>query len=150
MRYITAFFMAWGNFLVIPCPCKLWDSRLNRLMLAFLPEIGALIGGTLVLLLLAAHEAGCRFDGWSEFFDRDTWARLLEEFPVDYRIYTQRERSYDEYLPWQHIDCRVSREYLMRENEKAQVAATTHDCREGCTGCGVNRYTVCTQGGSHV
>ena len=43
MRYITAFFMAWGNFLVIPCPCKLWDSRLNRLMLAFLPEIGALI-----------------------------------------------------------------------------------------------------------
>ena len=47
--------MAWGNFLVIPCPCKLWDSRLNRLMLAFLPEIGALIGGTLVLLLLAAH-----------------------------------------------------------------------------------------------
>ena len=55
MRYITAFFMAWGNFLVIPCPCKLWDSRLNRLMLAFLPEIGALIGGTLVLLLLAAH-----------------------------------------------------------------------------------------------
>ena len=55
MRYITAFFMAWGNFLVIPCPCKLWDSRLNRLMLAFLPEIGALIGGTLALLLLAAH-----------------------------------------------------------------------------------------------
>ena len=53
MRYITAFFMAWGNFLVIPC--KLWDSRLNRLMLAFLPEIGALIGGTLALLLLAAH-----------------------------------------------------------------------------------------------
>ena len=47
--------MAWGNFLVIPCTCKLWDSRLNRLMLAFLPEIGALIGGTLALLLLAAH-----------------------------------------------------------------------------------------------
>lgn len=101
-------------------------------------------------LLLAAHEAGCRFDGWSEFFDRDTWARLLEEFPVDHRIYTERERSYDEYLPWQHIDCRVSREYLMKENEKAREAATTHDCREGCTGCGVNRYTVCTQGGSHV
>lgn len=55
MRYITAFFMAWGNFLVIPCPCKLWDSRLNRLMLAFLPEIGALIGGILTLLLLAGH-----------------------------------------------------------------------------------------------
>jgi hypothetical protein len=101
-------------------------------------------------LLLAAHEAGCRFDGWSEYFDRDRWAALLEAFPVDYRLYTERERSYDECLPWDHIDCRVSREYLMRENENARKAVTTHDCREGCTGCGVNRYTVCAQGGSHV
>ena len=44
MRYITAFFMAWGNFFYIPCPVKLWDNNLRRLQLAFFPLIGVLIG----------------------------------------------------------------------------------------------------------
>ncbi|MGP1569852.1 MAG: adenosylcobinamide-GDP ribazoletransferase [Eubacteriales bacterium] len=44
MRYITAFFMAWGNFFYIPCPVKLWDDNLRRLQLVFFPIIGALIG----------------------------------------------------------------------------------------------------------
>lgn len=44
MRYITAFFMAWGNFFYLPCPLKLWDSGLRRLQLVFLPIIGLFIG----------------------------------------------------------------------------------------------------------
>lgn len=44
MKIITAFFMAWGNFLKIPCPVKKWDSKLNKLMLGFLPSIGAIVG----------------------------------------------------------------------------------------------------------
>ncbi len=45
MKYITAFFMAWGNFLTLPCPVKKWDSKLNNWMLAFLPVMGLIIGG---------------------------------------------------------------------------------------------------------
>lgn len=44
MRYITAFFMAWGNFFYVPCPVKLWDNNLRRLQLAFFPLIGMMIG----------------------------------------------------------------------------------------------------------
>lgn len=44
MKYITAFFMAWGNFFVVPCPCKLWDNNLRRLQLVFFPLIGILMG----------------------------------------------------------------------------------------------------------
>lgn len=44
MRYITAFFMAWGNFFYVPCPVKLWDNNLRRLQLVFFPFIGFLIG----------------------------------------------------------------------------------------------------------
>ncbi|MFV0516361.1 MAG: adenosylcobinamide-GDP ribazoletransferase [Aminipila sp.] len=44
MRYITAFFMAWGNFFAIPCPCKLWDNNLRRLQLVFFPLIGIMMG----------------------------------------------------------------------------------------------------------
>lgn len=55
-NWITAFFMAWGNFLVIPCPHKKWDSKLNNLMLATLPAIGLVIGtiGLLIMMLLRA------------------------------------------------------------------------------------------------
>lgn len=40
----TAFFMAWGNFLSLPCPRRVWDSSQKNMMLAFLPAIGAIIG----------------------------------------------------------------------------------------------------------
>ena len=41
---ITAFGMAWGNFLCIPCPIRRWDDRLRNLMLAFLPVVGLIVG----------------------------------------------------------------------------------------------------------
>lgn len=44
MKYITAFFMAWGNFCAIPCPCKLWDNNLRKLQLVFFPVIGLMMG----------------------------------------------------------------------------------------------------------
>ncbi|WP_407717592.1 TIGR03960 family B12-binding radical SAM protein [Hornefia butyriciproducens] len=101
-------------------------------------------------LLLNAHRAGCRFDGWSEYFDRDKWNELLQNWEVDYRFYTERERSCDEVFPWDVIDSGVTKDFLLRENRKAEQAMTTADCRSGCSGCGVNQYTYCSQEGSHV
>ncbi|MGN1383415.1 MAG: adenosylcobinamide-GDP ribazoletransferase [Eubacterium sp.] len=50
-KNLTALFMAWGNFTVIPCPYKHWDSRLNHRMLMFLPVIGAVIGVVWIVCL---------------------------------------------------------------------------------------------------
>ena len=44
MKFVIGFFMAWGNFITLPCPCKKWDSDLKNMMLAFLPSIGLVIG----------------------------------------------------------------------------------------------------------
>jgi len=44
MKFITGFFMAWGNFITLPCPYKRWDSALKNMMLAFLPSVGVVIG----------------------------------------------------------------------------------------------------------
>ena len=44
MKYITGFFMTWGNFCTLPCPCKLWDGKYKSIMLGFLPSIGFIIG----------------------------------------------------------------------------------------------------------
>ena len=43
-KNITAFMMAWGNFLSIPCPKKIWDNNLKKDMLAQLPIIGFIAG----------------------------------------------------------------------------------------------------------
>ena len=101
-------------------------------------------------LLVMAHDAGCKFDGWSEFYNRDIWNKLLHEWKYDYKFYVERHRDYDECLPWDIIDSGVTKKYLKSENEKAMEENTTPDCRYGCTGCGINKRTTCRQGGMYV
>ena len=60
-KYITGFFMTWGNFFSIPCPCKRWDSRYTSLMLGFLPLIGLLIGIIWAVLYYALVTLGFPF-----------------------------------------------------------------------------------------
>ena len=59
---------------------------------------------------------------------------------VDPAFYAHRQKGLDEVLPWDHLDCGVSKAYLLREWDKAQRAERTQDCRKGCTGCGMKRY----------
>ncbi len=43
--FIEGFFMAWGNFSIIPCPYKVWTDRGKKWMLALMPLMGFVIGG---------------------------------------------------------------------------------------------------------
>ena len=43
--WVYGFFMAWGMFLAIPCPKKLWSETARRKMLVCLPLVGLLVGG---------------------------------------------------------------------------------------------------------
>ena len=63
--------------------------------------------------IIKAVELGCKFDGWGEFFDFDKWMQAFSETGIDPDFYTARERSYDEVLPWDHIDVCVTNEFLM-------------------------------------
>lgn len=87
-----------------------------------------------------AYRLGCRFDGWSDQFHYESWLQAFEETGLDPDFYACRERSTDELLPWDHLDCGVTKAFLKREWEKAQRGECTHDCRKGCVGCGVSRY----------
>ena len=86
----------------------------------------------------AAFNKGCKFDGWDEFFSYNKWTEAFDECNIDMKFYSTRKREYDEILPWDHIDCGVSKEFLIRENEKALKAETSHDCRNGCLACNIN------------
>ena len=87
-----------------------------------------------------AWRLGCRFDGWSDQFRYDLWLQAFRETGLDPDFYATRPRPVDEVFPWDHLDCGVTRQYLLREWEKAQRAQCTPDCRNGCTGCGMKRY----------
>ena len=42
--WIYGFFMAWGMFLAIPCPKKIWRESARRRMVACLPLVGLIAG----------------------------------------------------------------------------------------------------------
>ncbi len=87
-----------------------------------------------------AWRMGCRFDGWSDQFRYDLWLKAFEESGLDPDFYALRPRPTDEVFPWDHLDCGVTKDYMLREWERALREECTPDCRRGCTGCGMKRY----------
>ena len=89
-------------------------------------------------LELACRE-GFKFDAWDEYFDYDKWLSVLARTGIDPAFYANRVWGLDEILPWDVIDCGVSKEFFLRERAKAYEAATTPNCREACSACGANK-----------
>lgn len=86
-----------------------------------------------------AHRRQIRFDAWEEFFDLDRWLEVFDFCGIDPAFYANRTIPDDETLPWDVIDCGVTKDFLLRERHKAYEAATTPSCREKCSGCGVSK-----------
>lgn len=87
-----------------------------------------------------AYKKGCRFDGWDECFNLEAWLEAFDECNVKPEFYANRLRSFDEIMPWDHLDYRVTKQFLIRENMTAHNEITTPNCREKCAGCGANSY----------
>ena len=96
-------------------------------------------------VIKAAWVDGARFDGWTEHFSFDRWARCAAEAlaadGVDLDWYTTREREYSEVLPWDHLDAGLDRDWLWQDWQDAidpAGAAEVDDCRwTPCFDCGV-------------
>lgn len=85
-----------------------------------------------------AWQYGCKFDGWTEYFQYDQWCKALEETNIDPGFYALRARGQEENFPWDFIDIGISREFLWQEYEMARQEKVTLDCRQdGCNDCGI-------------
>ncbi len=89
-------------------------------------------------VLLKAAEENVTFDAWDECFDYDGWMKRFDEVGIDASFYANRPFEKDEILPWDMIDCGVSKAFLWREREKAYREQTTPSCAEQCSGCGAS------------
>lgn len=109
------------------------DSRTS-----FLEAVFAKGDRRLGAVLLEAFRRGCYFDSWEEHFRFDTWMQVFRDMGVDPAFYANRALGFDETLPWDHLDYGVTKQYLIREYEKAMQARTTQPCNRACVGCGAN------------
>jgi len=110
--------------------------------LSFMEGVFARGDRRLAPVLKRAMELGCRFDGWGDHFKLDLWLQAFRECDVQPEWYLRR-RELDEVLPWSHLDCGVTREFLLREREQALLETATKDCRHGdCSACGVCDFTA--------
>jgi radical SAM superfamily enzyme YgiQ (UPF0313 family) len=90
--------------------------------------------------ILEAWRRGARFDGWTETFDASLWDGVFRDLEIDAEGMASRRRALDEHAPWDMIDAGVTREFLIRERERAFSESLTPDCALGdCGGCGACR-----------
>ncbi|MCB2145043.1 MAG: TIGR03960 family B12-binding radical SAM protein [Deltaproteobacteria bacterium] len=89
-------------------------------------------------VLINAWKSGCRFDGWTDFFNYDRWMTVFEKSGIKTKQYTCGTSDTKQALPWDHIHIGVDRSFLMEEKVRATESKITKDCRTGsCSGCGV-------------
>jgi radical SAM family uncharacterized protein len=68
-----------------------------------------------------AWRNGARFDGWDECFNAQVWDRAFAAIGLDPAWYANRERDYNEVLPWAHLAGGNSAEYLQRQYDDTFV-----------------------------
>ena len=53
--WFYGFFMAWGMFLAVPCPLKIWNEKARSKMICCLPLVGFVVGAVWVLAAYAGR-----------------------------------------------------------------------------------------------
>lgn len=81
---------------------------------------------------LGAVIAACAADRGSKSFKSEMKAAGLDMDNMNYR-----ERSFDEFLPWSHLDMGMQEGYLEMEWQRSLDEAYTPPCAKGCKRCGV-------------
>lgn len=90
-----------------------------------------------------AYNDGAMFDSWTEHFKWNVWVNAFKACGLKMEDY-YGAIDIDKPLAWDFIDTGVSKKYLLKQRELAYKGVTTKNCREGCNGCGANRFGVCT------
>ena len=76
--------------------------------------------------------AACALDRGSKSFKSEMKKAGLDMDDCNYR-----ERKFEDYLPWSHLDMGLRNGYLEQEWQRAVDEAYTPPCMEGCKRCGV-------------
>ncbi len=126
-------------------PRKAVSIKLHDPLLSAIEGLFSRGGVEIGKFLEEAVARGAGMEGWSEFFNPRAWIEAMSacEITFDHAL---RERGDDEKLPWDFIDCGVTKRFLLSERKKSREEVITPFCADGpCTACG-----VCPKGPANV
>lgn len=126
------------NHLLSSVTTKKVSVSYHKVNISFLEGVFARGDRRLCDVVEYAWKHGCKFDSWDDSFLFDVWLEAFEKCGVDPLFYTSRKRSYEEILPWDHLDYGIRKQFLISESKKAYENETTPHCRIKCAGCGSN------------
>ncbi len=89
-------------------------------------------------VIYAAWKSGARLEAWTEKFDARHWQVAYDKTGVDPDFYAHRERSFDEVLPWDHINLHMSRDFLQRGYDDVFVKLGAQKPKAGIVPAGVS------------
>ncbi|MEO8540637.1 MAG: TIGR03960 family B12-binding radical SAM protein [bacterium] len=88
-----------------------------------------------------AWRRGAKFDAWGEYFKYDRWRDAFIATGIDAEWFAHREWDTREPLPWDHIDCGVTKSYLRGQWRDVHSVKTVADCHHGaCNVCGMQNF----------
>lgn len=85
-------------------------------------------------LIELAFRKGVKLDDYRDNFN--IWMEAVDELGIKHETYLG-ERDMEAELPWDIVDVGVTKEFFKRELKKSEEASLSHDCRNGCLGCGM-------------
>jgi radical SAM superfamily enzyme YgiQ (UPF0313 family) len=114
------------------------DRRSSRLEAIF-----ARGDAQLAAVVECAYALGCRFDQWREQCNYEMWEQAFRACGLESAAYLAAIPE-DSALPWDALDCGVTKEFLREEWRKAQAGEPTPTCQDGaCSACGLQRWGKC-------
>jgi radical SAM family uncharacterized protein len=100
------------------------SGRQERLHLSFHNRYMSFLEGAisrgdrrLSQVIVSAFKRGARFDAWDNYFRFNRWLEAFDECNINPGFYF-KERSRDEYLPWDFLDVGISKEALSADFNK--------------------------------
>jgi len=89
-------------------------------------------------VILKAYELGARFDAWGDMCDPGIWEQAFSETGIEPDHYLAG-RDIDSILPWSHLSCGVSLDWLKKEWLQSFDEVLLPDCNETkCHVCGLH------------
>ena len=88
-------------------------------------------------LVEQAYAKRALFSSWNDKLNLAPWLEAMQESGVDPMLWLAA-RSPEEPLPWDHLSCGVSKDFLLTERRRGMEEKITPDCRyQACRDCGV-------------
>ncbi|MDD5634122.1 MAG: TIGR03960 family B12-binding radical SAM protein [Candidatus Omnitrophica bacterium] len=75
-------------------------------------------------VIFKAWTLGARLDSWADFFDFNIWEKAFSDAGMNIYDEAYRRYSFDEKLPWDHIDTGIAKDVLIEEFKKSGFKLT--------------------------